>query len=68
VRNAHSQPFAARTAAVAARQIGGGPGFIDENQALGVEIELPLEPRFAPLRDVGTILLRGMRGLFLRVM
>jgi hypothetical protein len=53
---------------VVARHVGRGPCFIDEDQALGIEVELPIEPGFAPLRDVGTILLRGVRRLFLRVM
>ena len=56
------------TAAITAGHIGGGPGLVDEDQALGVEIELPFEPGLTPLRDVGTILLGSVRGLFLRVM
>jgi hypothetical protein len=44
-----------------------GPGFVDEDKALGIEIELAFEPIFAPLQDVRPILLARVRGLFLRV-
>jgi hypothetical protein len=44
-----------------------GLGFVDEDKALRIEIELALEPDFAPLQDVGPILLARVRGLFLRV-
>jgi len=68
MRNADPQPFTTPTSAVAARHVGRGPGFVDEDQALGIEVELSLEPAFAPLGDIGTILLRGVGRLFLRVM
>ncbi len=67
-RNADPQALTARSAAVTARHVGGGPGLVDEDQALGVEIELPFEPGLALLRDVGAALLGRVRGLFLRVM
>ena len=68
VRNADPQALTARSATVTARHVGGGPGLVDEDQALGVEIELPFEPGLALLRDVGAALLGRVRGLFLRVM
>ena len=68
VRNADPQALTARSATVTARHVGGGPGLVDEDQALGVEIELPFEPGLALLRDVGAALLGSVRGLFLRVM
>ncbi len=40
---------------------------MDEDEALGVEIELALEPVLPPLQDIGPILLTRVRGLFLRV-
>lgn len=67
VRHAGAEPLAATAATVVARHVGGGPGLVDEHQALGVEIELALEPRLAPLYDVGPALLARMGGLFLRV-
>ena len=48
--------------------VGRSPGFVDEDQTFGIEIELAFEPSLATLQDVGTVLLGGVRGLFLRVM
>jgi hypothetical protein len=67
VRHAHAQPLAARRSPVAARHVGGGPSLVDKNEALRVEFELSFEPVLAPLYDVRSILLAGVRGLFLRV-
>jgi hypothetical protein len=67
VRHAHAQPLAARRPPIPARHVGRGPGLIDEDEAFRVEIELSLEPVLAPLHDVRSILLAGVRGLFLRV-
>jgi hypothetical protein len=53
---------------MAARHVGGGPGFIDEDQPVGVEVDLILKPLFALDQDVRAILFGGVRGLFLRVM
>jgi hypothetical protein len=44
-----------------------GPSFVDEDKALGIEIELALEPILASLQNVGPILLTRVCGLFLRV-
>jgi hypothetical protein len=52
---------------MAPRHVGGCPGLVDEDQPLGVEIKLALEPCLPPLQDVGPILLRRVTGLFLRV-
>jgi len=52
---------------MAPRHVGGGPGLVDEDQFVGIEIELALEPFLAALQDIGTVLLRGVAGLFLRV-
>jgi len=68
VGNADPQTLAAMSATVPARHVGGGPGLVNEDQALGVEIKLPFEPGLALLRDVGATLLGRVRGLFLRVM
>ena len=68
VGNANPQPLAAAAAAVGPSHVGRSPGLIDEDQAFGIEIELAFEPGFAPLQDVGAVLLRGVSGLFLRVM
>ena len=63
----HSQPFAFSTPAMAARHVRRSPGFVDEDQAVRVEVELSVEPVETPLQDVRAILLDGMPGLFFRV-
>ena len=50
-----------------AGHVGRRPGFVNEHEAVQIELGLALEPVLAPLQDVGTILLGGVRGLFLRV-
>ena len=62
-----AQPFAFWRASVAARHVGGGPGLVDEDQLLRIEIELAFEPDLATLQDVGALLLGRVRGLFLSV-
>ena len=49
------------------RSLGRGARFVDEDQLLGVEVELAVEPGLPRFEDVGTLLLRRMRGLFLNV-
>ena len=61
------QPLAARTSAMTARHVGRGPGLVDEDEALGIEVELAVEPLLPPLQDVGAVLFARVRGLFLRV-
>jgi hypothetical protein len=68
VREAHPQALTLRTAAMAAGHVGGGPGLVDEHEALGFQIELAIEPVLALLQDIGAVLLDGMASLFLRVM
>ena len=67
VGNADPQTLAPEAAPMTAGHVGCGPGLVDEHQALGIEIELPLEPGLAPAQDVRTGLLARMSGLFLRV-
>lgn len=40
---------------------------VDEHQPLGIEVDLAVEPGLPSLQDVGAVLLRGVGGLFLRV-
>jgi hypothetical protein len=49
---------------MAARHVGRGPGFVDEDEAGRIKIELALEPLLAPLQDVGMALFAGVRSLF----
>jgi hypothetical protein len=67
VGNADPQPSPSPTAPAFACQIGGSPGFIDEDKLSRIEIELPTKPFLALLQDVGALLLLGMRGFFLNV-
>ena len=67
VREAHPQPFAFPAAPVAAGHVRCGPSLVDEDEALGFEIDLTIEPVSALPQDVGTVLLDRVPGLFLRV-
>jgi len=51
-----------------AGHVGGGPRLVDEDEALGFELDLAIEPVLALPQDVGTVLLDRVPGLFLRVM
>ena len=64
VRVTHPQPVAPLAAAMTARHVGRRPSFIDEDQPLGIEIKLPLEPGLALDKNVGAVLFLGMSGLF----
>jgi hypothetical protein len=67
VGNADPQPSSSPTAPAFARQIGGSPGFVDEDKLSGIEIELRPKPLLALLQYVGALLLLGVRGFFLNV-
>ena len=58
------QAFTAWGPAMGARHVGFRPGLIDEDQPLGVEIDLTVEPVLPFLQDVRAILFAGVRGLF----
>ena len=68
VWNAGAQSLALRRAPVLTRHVRRRPGLVDEDEFCGIEIELALEPVFAPLQDVRPILLGRMGGLFFQVM
>lgn len=64
MRDFTDQPFAARRPAAQSYHVGRGAGFVDEDQALGIELRLifnPSRPRFG---DVRPILLRGAKAFF----
>ena len=67
VWHADPQALAAWCPAVAPGHVGGRPGLINEDELLGIKIELVLEPGQAPLQDVRAVLFAGVRRLFLRV-
>jgi hypothetical protein len=68
VRETHPQPLAFRAAAMAAGHVRCRPRLIDEDEAFRLQIDLTIEPLTALFQDIGTVLLDGMAGLFLRVM
>jgi transposase len=61
---ADPQPLALRATAMAAVNVDGGLGLIEEEKALGFEIDLALEPVPTLPQDVGSILLDRLAGLF----
>ena len=67
MRYAHAQSLTPRAAATAARHIRRCPGFVDEDEAFGIKIELAVEPVLSALQDVRPILLCSVRGLFFHV-
>lgn len=66
MREANTQPFAALAAAISASHVGLGPGFVDEDEPLGIEIRLRFEPVDPLLQDVWPALLAGVSRLFAR--
>ena len=67
VRNTSPQPQTARTPAIAARHVRGGPGLVDEDQAIGVESGLAADEHTSGLGDIRAVLLGRVQGLFLSV-
>ena len=61
---AGAQSLAPAAAPMPASHVGGRPGFVDEDEALGIEVELALEPLPSPVQDIGTVLLSRVAGLF----
>ena len=57
-------PAAARSPPSKRRHVGLGPGFIDKDQALGIDASLMLPPLFTPALDVFAILLLCGGGFF----
>jgi hypothetical protein len=55
----------ARTTAIAARHVGCRTGFIDEDQAVRIQVGLARTPLIACLGDIRPILLGGALRLFL---
>ena len=55
VRDSSPTSLAARRTSVKSRHFGIGAGFVDEDEALRVKIELAVEPVFAPLQDVRAV-------------
>ncbi len=56
--------LAARRPAMALCHLGRRPGLVDEDQPLGVQIGLRVEPGLAAAQNVRPLLLGGVRGFF----
>src|ERR687893_1794372 len=67
MREGSPQPQTACTSAIAARHVRGGPGLVDEDQAVGVERRLAADEHAPGLGYVRAILLGRVQGLFLSV-
>jgi hypothetical protein len=67
MRNTRSQAHAFGSAAACPRHVGRTPRLVDEHEASRIEVELVIEPILAPLQDIWTALLAGVRSLFLNV-
>lgn len=64
VRHAHAQSLTAGRPPAKPRHLRVQPGFVDEDQALGIEIGLSLEPGPPGGRHIRSRLLIGVPGLF----
>jgi hypothetical protein len=64
VRNRRPAALAPGSAAVEAGHLGGGAAFVDEDEALGIEVRLVVEPGVSPARYVRPVLLGGVGRLF----
>jgi hypothetical protein len=67
VRHAHPQSLATPAAPVTSGHVGAGPALVHEDQPVGIKIDLAFKPIPPLFQDVWTVLLGGVRGLFLRV-
>lgn len=62
--NAGAQTLAPGRPSVPPRHAGGRSGLVDEHQAVGIKVELALEPGPVPAQDVGPVFLGRVEGLF----
>src|SRR3954463_5574302 len=67
VRDRSPQPQTARTSAIAARHVRGGPSLVDEDQAIGIERRLAANNPAPGLGYIRPLLLGRVQGLFLSV-
>jgi hypothetical protein len=67
LRDGGAAALASGCSAVEARHLGGRAGLVDENELLGIEIKLAVEPGRAGHFHIAALLLGRMRRLFLSV-
>jgi len=56
MRHRSPQPQAARASTIAPRQVRGGPGLVDEDQAVGIESRLAADEHAPGLGDIRAVL------------
>ena len=66
-RNGVKEPLACWGSSVLSRHVGLGSAFVQENQAVGIDLTNLSLPSPTLLFYLGTLLLTGMECLFLRV-
>ena len=64
VRDGGPAALAAPGAAPPAGHLGRGAGLVDEDELLGIETGLGVEPELAAGNDIRPLLLGGVRGFF----
>jgi hypothetical protein len=64
MRDGRPTTLSAFGAAAEPGHLGGCTGLVDEDQTLGIEIRLRVEPSLAPRGDVGPLLFAGVRRFF----
>lgn len=52
---------------MSARHVGLGPGSVNKDEALWIQIQLSVEPTLPLAQNIGALLFRGVERLFLRV-
>ena len=68
VRNGGNTPLSARRPAAQARHLCGSTGLVDEDESLGIKIELAVKPDLPGRLYIVALLFARMRCLFLNVM
>ena len=64
IRNLGHEPLPAPRPSPERRHVGFRPGLVDEDQALRIDLALPVRPLDAPARDVGSVAFAGDEGFF----
>ena len=64
MRNLGDQPLAKRRPSPERLHVGLDPSLVDEDQAFGIDLVLPLSPLSPSARDVGAVAFAGHDGFF----
>ena len=63
VGNGRPASLAARCSPSQPRYLRGRGSLVDEDQRLGIEVKLAVEPSYAAAQDIGALLFRGVRSV-----